>query len=74
MAIVSIGSKLVSFSAESTNPINEWSLLNKVDNNTFVNTDKLGYGSPGENISFNKSSDQEIESVTTSSGIMNKIR
>jgi len=73
MAIVSIGSKLVSFSAESTNPINEWSLLNKVDNNTFVNTDKLGYGAAGEKITFNKSSDQVIESVTTPSGIMEKI-
>ena len=74
MAIVSIGSKLVSFSAESKNPLDDWSILNKFNINTFVNTDKLGYGAPGEKITFNKSSDQKIESVTTSSGIMNKIK
>ena len=74
MAIVSIGSKLVSFSAESKNPLYDWSILNKFNIDTFVNTDKLGYGSPGEKITFNKSSDQKIESVTTSSGIMNKIK
>ena len=74
MSIVGIGSKLVAFSTESQNPRHTWSIFDKLDTNTFINTDKVGYGSPGENISFNKSSDQEIESVTTSSGIMNKIR
>jgi|TARA_B110000116_G_C16800783_1_gene570455 D-alanyl-D-alanine carboxypeptidase len=73
MVITNIGSKLVSFSAETNNPRSEWSVFKNIDKDTFKNTDKLGYGSPGENIKFDKSPDQSIKSLTMPSGILNKI-
>ncbi len=73
MVIANIGSKLVSFPADTHNPRSEWSVFKNIDEDTFKNTDKLGYGLPGENIKFDKSSNQLINRLTMPSGILEKI-
>ena len=72
ITISNIGSKLVSFSPETNNPLTDWSILKNTKENQFINTDKLGYGSPGEKIIFDKQ--KSPKSITTSSGKLIKVQ
>ena len=72
ITISNIGSKLVSFSPETNNPLTDWSILKNTEGNQFINTDKLGYGSPGEKIMFDKQ--KSPNSITTSSGKLIKVQ
>lgn len=54
MVVISLGDDLVIFSPAVVNPLKAWSKYKKVKQNTFKNQDHNGYGSPGENITFQK--------------------
>lgn len=54
LSIVSLGKNLVSFSSGALNPVQTWSVLKLKKKQVFVNSDKSGFGAPGEEIRFSQ--------------------
>lgn len=52
VTVVSLGKNLVDFGSGAANPAKAWSVMEPTKNHSFRNTEKSGFGSPGEEIRF----------------------
>lgn len=64
LTVTSLGNKLVQFGAGAPNPANAWSALDPKRKNVFVNSDKSGFGYPGEEVRFSKVVDGKAQEMS----------
>jgi len=64
MVIVNMGDTLVGFGAAVPSPSQRWETYKKVKSHSFKSTAKVGYGSPGEVITFKKISDGKTQIIS----------
>ena len=73
MVIVSTGDDLVGFGASASNPTQGWVKYKKVKQHSFKNTDKVGFGAPGEVITFKKISDGKAQIISSDNTDMERV-
>ncbi|TXI92231.1 MAG: class A beta-lactamase-related serine hydrolase [Burkholderiaceae bacterium] len=64
LTVVSLGKNLVDFGAGAQNPVKAWSTMESEQKNVFRNTDKSGFGSPGELVRFSKFKDGRAQEMS----------
>lgn len=74
LTIASIGNDLVSFSSNSSNPVKAWSELKKKKGHTFVDMEKAGFGSPGEEVRFSKIKAGKMQVMSNDSSVWERIQ
>jgi len=52
LTVVSLGKNLVDFGSGALNPVKAWSVMEPKKKHTFANTEKSGFGAPGEEVRF----------------------
>ncbi|MCB9814121.1 beta-lactamase family protein [Candidatus Nomurabacteria bacterium] len=73
MVIVSTGDDLVGFGASASNPVQAWSKYKKVKQHSFKNQDKIGFGTPGEVITFKKVKDGKAQTISSDGADMERV-
>jgi CubicO group peptidase (beta-lactamase class C family) len=74
VTVVSLGKDLIEFSAGTPNPVKNWSLLKKLKQHTFKNTDESGFGSPGETLTFTQIKKGTAQILTSDGMELSRIR
>lgn len=64
LTVVSLGKNLVDFGSGALNPVKAWSVMEPRKKHTFANTDKSGFGSPGELVHFSKIKDGKAREMS----------
>lgn len=63
--VVAIGTDLVTFSASTINPVAGWSKYKKLKQHTFQDQNKVGFGAPGESLTFQKIKGGKAQTISS---------
>lgn len=64
LTVVSLGKNLVDFGSGALNPVKAWSIMEPKKKHSFKNTEKSGFGSPGEEVRFTKIKDGKAHAMS----------
>ncbi len=73
LTVVSLGKNLVDFGSGALNPVKAWSVMKPKKKHTFTNTDKSGFGSPGEEVRFTKIKNGKAQEMSNDGMIWKRI-
>lgn len=73
VTVVALGENLCDFSADTPNPVKMWSIMESKKKHVFKNTDKSGFGYPGEEVRFVKIKDGKAVEMISDGMIWSRI-
>ncbi len=71
--VVSLGKDLVEFVSNTNNPAKSWGELSKKKTQLFVDSQKSGYGSPGEESKFSKIKNGKAQEFSTNGAVWRRL-
>jgi len=73
LVVVAFGKNIIEFSVGAVNPVKAWSLLRPNKKHVYVNTDKSGFGAPGEEIRFTTMKNGKAQTMSSDGMIWGRI-
>jgi hypothetical protein len=71
--VIATGDDLVMFAASAANPAKAWSKYKKTKQHTYKNQDKVGFGAPGETITFKQIKDGKAQIISSAGATMERV-